>query len=387
MKIIESLPDPSGLYVLTAEGQLGYYDETRQFHLDRELSEAFVEHNWNYLQTYRNDPGQGRFCTAIVYASGESRPWGAVTLFFEEYVVRELYPVGGPVGRELTAFQKKNREKSIYRGMELLLEHRSDLAPKAPMYCPVLFDRRTTLDQYAPNLGRPVMEGEGQSPVIEVLNLVATIPVARRETPALLALKEKLHCGLIRKDRRRASDLEILEGRREQWEPQASAEDAYADVDKRAGRMLTLSEKDLERLHQTQRYEQVEQWLEIPHRAVDPGRLRNFVHFRDMDPAKLSLLASRSLIYTAPAGARLLDRGLKDSWNMFLLEGTVSLAAEDGAMLTVEGGSEKAANPVAFLKPRKYTVSAMTKVSFLWIHDVLLKVVMTSGRQAPLVSP
>lgn len=380
MQILDALPDPSGLYVLTPQGELGYYDRQRRFRLDAALSAALSEHCRGYLQSYLADPEAGRYRVAIVYAARIPKAWGPITMYLEEFVIRELYPVSGQTGKELTAFQKKNRTKSLYRGMELLLEHRSESAPEALNYCPVLFDRQMTCARYLPGLDLPEAEVAREAPVVEMLNLVANIPPTRRAMPAFLALREKLRHGLIRKDKRRPPKLELLENTPSRWESQASAEDAYADVDKRDERAITLDGEDLGRLHTQQRIEQVEQWLEIPHRPVDPGRLRGFLHFRDLDPARLALLAAKSLVYTAPAGARLLERGMTDPWNLYLLEGVVALAPGDGPMLLVESGSDKAASPIAFLKPRKYTVTATTKVSFLWIHDVLLKVVLDGSR-------
>ncbi|MEK6550117.1 MAG: hypothetical protein AABZ50_00575, partial [Pseudomonadota bacterium] len=72
--------------------------------------------------------------------------------------------------------------------------------------------------------------------------------------------------------------------------------------------------------------------------------------------------------------------GSDDPWNLYLLEGTVSLVAEDGSVTTLEGGTPRARAPLAFLRPRKYTVMAITKVFYISVHDTLLKVVQSSGR-------
>ncbi len=58
----------------------------------------------------------------------------------------------------------------------------------------------------------------------------------------------------------------------------------------------------------------------------------------------------------------------------------MSLVAEDGSVTTLEGGTPRARAPLAFLRPRKYTVMAITKVFYISVHDTLLKVVQSSGR-------
>jgi hypothetical protein len=320
---------------------------------------------------------------AVICEPPEPRPWGRVSLFLEESEVRRLYPVSSHATEALTAFQRKNREKSIYRGMELLLEYRSQSAANTFYFCPVLFDRRTTLGEYGSRLGIEVNDATRDKPVLEVLNLAAGMSLAQRQEPVIAMLGERLYRGLIRKERRQDNDLALLDEHEGQWGGGASGEAAYGDIDGRHDRGVSLTADDLVKLHVSQRYERVECWLEMPYPPVDPGRLRSFGHFRDMDPARLSLLSTYSLVYTAPPGVCLLERGMTDHWNLYLLEGSLKLEPEEGAILTVEGGSEKGATPISFLKPRKYTVTALSKVSFLWIHDVLLHVVQTSGRLAP----
>jgi hypothetical protein len=69
----------------------------------------------------------------------------------------------------------------------------------------------------------------------------------------------------------------------------------------------------------------------------------------------------------------LLERGTNDSWNLYLVDGTVELVAADGVPKTIEGGTPTARNPISCLKPRMYTVSALTRVAFLWIDDRLIE--------------
>jgi hypothetical protein len=383
MKLIDDLPTSTGLCVLTAQGELSFYAADRTRQVDALLSARLRELLHEFLHAYLRHPDAEDRRVALICESPEPRPWGRVSLILEESEVRRIYPVSTHATEALTAFQRKNREKSIYRGMELFLEYRSQGAADAFFYCPVLFDRQTTLGEYGPRYGFEINDATRDKPVIEVLNLAAGLSISQRQEPAIAMLGERLHRGLIRKESRKDTDLALLEKLQDQWDNGTNGEDAFNDIDGRSERGVSLTADDLVKLHVTQRYEKIERWLEIPYRPVDPGRLRSFVHFRDMDPARLALLSTHSLVYTAPAGVCLLERGMTDQWNLYLLEGNVKLEPEEGAILTVEGGSDKGAAPISFLKPRKYTVTALSKVSFLWIHDVLLHVVRTSGRLSP----
>jgi hypothetical protein len=383
MKLIDDLPTLTGLCVLSPRGELSFYAADRTCSVDAVLSDRLRGLLHEFLQNYLRHPDAEDRRVALICELPEPHPWGRVSLVLEESEIRRLYPVSSHAAEALTVFQRKNRAKSLYRGIELLLEYRSQGASDTFYYCPVLFDRQTTFGEYGPRFGIPADDAARDKPVIEVLNLAAGLSITQRQEPAIAQLGERLYHGLIRKDRRKDANLTLLDTTEESWVNAASGDDAYSDIDGRSGRGVSLTADDLVKLHVTQRYEHVERWLEIPYRPVDPGRLRGFVHFRDMDPARLSLLSTYSLVYTAPAGVCLLERGMTDNWNLYLLEGSVKLEPEEGAILTVEGGSEKGAAPISFLKPRKYTVTATSKVSFLWIHDVLLHVVQTSGRIAP----
>lgn len=372
---------PAGFYVLTGNGDLGVYDAQRNLHIDTTLSDAFRAHNRAYLRSYLSGSERDEPRVAILYETPTTREWGRLTLSLEDAVVRDLYSTGGRAGA-LTVFQQKNRQKSAYRGMELLLESRHESAPGIPVYCPVLFDAHATLAKRVSALGREPDEAERDIPVLDMLNLIASIPSARRGTPEILALVDKLRQGILRKEQRRDIAWEIQHAK--QSGPPSNA-DAYAQIarDKRMQRALTLPNVDERRLHENEYVEPVERWLKIPHQPVGSERLRSFAQFRGLDDARVDELSARSLLYTAPGGMRLLERGLQDSWNLYLLEGTLMLTPADGATLKVVGGSDKAAYPIALLKPRKYQVDTLTPVSFLWVHDLLLEAVTSVTTSPP----
>ena len=407
------LPDPRGLYVLKKDGRLGVYDEQKRCRLDAELTSALKAHNLRLLGSYLRGDETESIRIGFVYPTRKPRPWGPVTMFLEDSAVRRLYPTDA-LNAPFTAFQKQNQEKSIYRGLELLLEYRSKEA-RARFYCPVLFDRGRMLNQYVHCLGRVEENGDATTPVIEVINLMAGLSLAERTTPTMHVLEEKLYAGIVRKDQRRPLEFAVVEA--EAWsEPSAGMTDFYGETraerivmwsgdrlenlyarqdpgappvvqDTEAPRTLNLSAASLDKLYARRNLKHIDRYKENPRRLVTPDDLRRFTHFRELDRKSVELLASKTLIYTAPARARLLEHGMADHWNLYLLEGKLTLTAEDGQTLTIEGGSAKTANPIASLKPRKYTVTSATKVRFLWIPDAVFRATGMPPARSPGSDP
>jgi len=386
MATIKSFPGLTGFYVLTSDGQLGAYDPDGEFVVDAKLTRAFADYNCRFLMTYLQSPEKGNFRLAIIHRTQEKRPWGSETLLLEKNIVRRLYPMTGTTELDLTVFQKKNREKSIYRGMEIFLEYKDASTPDLPVYCPVLYDRGMTLDCYAGNLDRPVTPADRETPVVEILNLLAGIPVGRRYTPEIGILKEMIYQGIVKKGMRKSAEFTLIEDIRRNAvaATDKTVDDPYADVDKRAERQVTLDSKagdpDASRnASDNALLRSIGSALVGRPEPAEPGTLKIFTRFREMDHARLEVLAGKCMIYKVPPGTRLLERGTKDSWNLYLIDGTVELVAADGMPKTIEGGTPTASNPISCLKPRMYTVSALTRVAFLWIDDKLIDEVVKSA--------
>src|SRR5581483_1463241 len=111
MSAIESLIKIPGLYVISADGTIGATGDDGRIEVDPAASSAWATHTARFLAHCSADPA-GAQRIAIIYRSGERKPWGSDTLVLDERVVRELYPVSGPPPDELTAFQRKSRENS-----------------------------------------------------------------------------------------------------------------------------------------------------------------------------------------------------------------------------------------------------------------------------------
>ncbi len=374
MQSIETFPGLTGFYVLTSGGELGTYDQDGKFVVDVKLTNAFTDYNRRFLMTYLQNPAKGSFRLAIIHRTQEKRPWGSDTLLLEKNIVRRLYPMTGTTEVDLTAFQKKNREKSIYRGMEMFLEYKDTATPDLPVFCPVLFSRGVTLDCYAEILDRPVTPEDRQTAVVEVLNLLAGIPMGKRDSAEVVVLKEKIYQSSVKKGMRKSAGFTLIEDIRRNAAADDDIADPYADVDKRAERQVNLESVNQAagNANDSALIRGLGSSLVGRPEPVDSQVLRMFIRFRGLDHARLEALAEKCLLYKVPTGTQLLERGTNDTWNLYLVDGSVQLTAADGVSKTIEGGTPAASNPVSFLKPRMYTVSALTRVAFLWIDDRLV---------------
>lgn len=393
-------PALAGFYALTADGQIGQCDPSRGFVPDTRLSAAFGEYNRKFLENYLARPAESGFRLGIVYQPTEKRRWGSETLALETAMVKSLYAVSGPRAQELTEFQKKNREQSIYRGMELFLEYRNDHFPDAAIFAPILFNRETTLDQYIALLDRPIESSDRETPVIEVLNLIGGISLPKRNSAAVAALVETLHRSVVRKEVRRVVSYDIVDRVETRptshpfagtWsshtEPAVATPIAVAAAipfaDSRPGPAVapvtasqtSASAPTLIRAASDDAHT-FDAGVTATRTLVTTKMLQGITQFRHLRHDRLQWLAREATIYHAVAGTRLLVRGSADQWNFYLLEGKIELEAGDGAKQVIEGGTPKAAAPVAFLKPRKYGAIALTPASFLWINDLVLQMAL-----------
>jgi len=97
------------------------------------------------------------------------------------------------------------------------------------------------------------------------------------------------------------------------------------------------------------------------------------------------VLADHSWVDSAKRGYVLAKEGVADEWDYYLMEGTLKLTAVDGKESFVMGGSRTARAPVAHLQPRRYTLSAMTPVTYLRVDASLLKNLSFSGMDQGMI--
>lgn len=369
MKAIDTLTDVVGLYALTPHGELGVYTERGRISIVHASTQVLGPQIRQLLKTYLADPDTSEYRLGVVYRRVDQTSSQGDTLRLEERALQQLFPAGAPATQGRTELQAANCEQNIRRGIQLLSTRRQPQFADAPVYLPVLYDRGTTLDQYSNRrAGRPTPNGS--QAVLEVLNLMPMFSFGRRHMPLLTILTQAMQRYTTPERGGGDREVSVRPGRKVQPRRDRSRTVFFGEVEK-------FDSADEPRLAvgpatQTERFEPMERWLEQPRRTRDAAALRGFAPFRDLDDERLTAASKKLPVYAAPRGVRLLDIGLMDAWNMFLLEGTVALQAADGDALLVAGGSDKATSAISFLKPRKYTVTSVTAVRFLWVHDVLL---------------
>lgn len=387
--LIKELPDIQGCYLLTPAGTLGRYGSDRRFQPDNELSQSLAAPIDRLLQEYRGTHDARWMRLGVVHADRSDKPWKTATLAFADDVLRRLYPTTAARDGRMTSFQLRNREHSVFRGMELLLDYRDPAIADIPYYCPVLVYRGTTLAYYLPWPERPLRENDSRIVAIEVVDLLTGLARSQRNVPGAADLVAAERDALVRPDRRREPELGLVENSGPRTPPDVAAIDPYAGEE---GTQV-LAEFEARHVANGFRDWDYAAWF----RAHSPpssrerfGRqlapvggyrfraaddLRIFERLEGLGRAALQLIAAKNPVFRAPAGTLLLDAGTRDSWNLYLLSGEVELAASDGSHDRIAGGSAGARRPVAFLKPRVCSVTAGTEVEFLWLYEPMVEAV------------
>jgi len=108
-------------------------------------------------------------------------------------------------------------------------------------------------------------------------------------------------------------------------------------------------------------------------------RLKQFQPLNRLTDDQLVLLASRAERRVHGAGQRVVERGVRDGMDLFLVAGTVELASADGRTSTIDADSEKAQNPIARLQPRIYDVTAVQPCEFLAVEQDILNQMLRSA--------
>jgi CRP-like cAMP-binding protein len=101
-------------------------------------------------------------------------------------------------------------------------------------------------------------------------------------------------------------------------------------------------------------------------------RLKEFQPLNRLTDDQLVLLASRAERRAHGPGQRVLERGVRDGLDYFLITGKVELESVDGRTSVIEAETEKALNPIARLQPRMYDVTAVTPCEFLVVEQDVL---------------
>lgn len=373
MKLIEAIPDLVNFYILLGSGQLGFYDKKGEFLQHKSFTESFSDFTGELLKRYKANPDEPDYRIGIVYPTREEKPWKSASLALENDVMRKLYPTSGPRQGEMTAFQKRNIEKSIYQGIGLLMEYQDETLPGNQIYCPVLYYRHTKLSDYLPMLAREEHPDDKSTPVLEVLNFLAPVQARGFPSETIAKFTSAIYEGVINKSVR-TSSYEFLKHRSGSVSIESVSKDVTEAVDQALSGIFGDLAKEgfsgMMRAHcSPETYQQVSRWLEEPYKYIEPDELKFYSRFRQLGIDGLIILSDKHPIFRAPVQTRLLAQSTNDKWNMYLIDGVVELEAEDGEKFTVEAKSPQATTPIASLKPRMYTVTSLTQVQFLWMMD------------------
>ena len=106
---------------------------------------------------------------------------------------------------------------------------------------------------------------------------------------------------------------------------------------------------------------------------ASPELLANFIPFSECSQDELIVLADHAWVDEVKKGYVVAQSGSSDEWDLYLIEGTLKLVADDGKETFIMGGSRTARASCGHLQPRHYTISAITPVRFLRVDNTLLK--------------
>lgn len=108
-------------------------------------------------------------------------------------------------------------------------------------------------------------------------------------------------------------------------------------------------------------------------------RLKEFQPLNRLTDEQLVVLASRAERRTHGPGQRVLQRGVRDGLDYFLVTGKVELESVDGRKSVIEAETSQALNPVARLQPRMYDVTAVKPCEFLVVEQDVLNQLLRSA--------
>ncbi len=201
--LIKELPDIQGCCLLTPTGTLGCYRADRRFYPDPALRAALAALVEQWLREDRDAADTRRMRLGVVFADRRDPPW-RTTLALDDEVLRRLHPVTVADNRPAGDFPRRQREHSIFRGMELLLDYRDPAMADIPYYCPVLVNRGTTLAHYLPWPERPRRAGDDRVIAVEVIDLLAGRARSQRRVPGVAELVAAERAAVVHPERRRA---------------------------------------------------------------------------------------------------------------------------------------------------------------------------------------
>lgn len=106
--------------------------------------------------------------------------------------------------------------------------------------------------------------------------------------------------------------------------------------------------------------------------AVTAWMLEWFTPFNELTETQREVIACCEMIRKAEAGTRLIEHGTGDDACVYLVEGVLELATEEGETISVNGGTRRSHLPISVLTPHVYDVTAITDVSIIMCSQRLV---------------
>jgi len=347
------LPGIEGFYVLRPDGVLGRFDSTGAWQPEPRLGKSLRKQIRVFLAQYRSGAGQG-LEIGLVADLGSARPWQCASLVFADAVVREIFRTGTDPRAPLTAFQKRNKVKSVFQGMELVLDTQKASRPECPRFCPVLFAPEIGSEALGKRYGTDYVDARNS---LELLDLLAPFTPDEQRHPSLTSMVIEMRQARIAPELRRGTELSLVE-----------------DIDAPAITGFDSSSDPWQDYAQPP-------WQDLPGQgqvSFDDGDpvpywlLAWFAPFNALTEKQRRTLARDLRVVKRPAGTLLIKRGSQKDDTLFLIDGMLELEAYDGRHATISAATRRARLPISQLRPHAYTITALTQVSLIRISQRII---------------
>lgn len=346
------MPGIEGFYVLTASGKLGRYGSDGGFVKEPELTESLASAIDTVLLCYGSGGVDGFTIGVVTPAVPDSR-WQSASLILSDGTLRAVYRTGDDPNAPLTSFQKRNKIKSLFRGMELLLDTMKASQPESHRYCPVLFQPEVTNEILRQRYG---IEPIDRNIAFEVLDLFAPLSPEEQRHHALTEMVQEMRESRIYPELRNSPELMLIENTGDAQE--SRKKDLAFEIKQsnpwegvRVERSLDVADGD-----------PVTHWL-----------LAIFVPFNDLNDMQRQFVARGHKVEQKAAGETLIERGSEKDVSIYLVKGTLELEAFDGKSMTILSGTERARLPISQLRPHAYRVKAATTVTVIFMSQELVR--------------
>lgn len=339
----------AGLYLLTAEGMLARFDATGALVMEPDLSTQLAFRLRSVLNQYRSG-AVDELAIGLVTDAGLDQPWSAGTMVFSNRLLNELFDTGRVGSMPLTLCERSNKTKTVFQGMELVLNKRRFHRISSQYYCPVLFvpevDDVALCERYG-------VDFVTDHRLYEILDLAASFVSSNR-------LPDELH-QMVRHMLWTQTEMAAA-SRRRLYQDDSMDKSSF----KPASPVLLTLPGSTEPSDGTcfKEGDAVTGWL-----------LEWFSPFNELTDTQRDIIAGYETIRKVKAGTRLVEQGSDEDACIYLVEGSLGLDGMDGRSIRVTGGTRRSRLPISVLTPHAYTVTAVTDVSFVVFSQKLVRMI------------